>query len=232
MSEPFEWRGFRDPRARRRRWEQDGYLGDDDSMLVVADAAGTFMGIVVWSLLRSHPGPRGCLEIGILLAPEHRGRGVGTEAQRAAGRVPLRDHCRAPLGGDHRGRQRRGATSVGEGRVHPRRAPSWCAASCGAPGETVHVRPAAERLAGPGSEVGLRIRHSGEVDEASVDLVAVAPRARHRRCPGEELDRAPLVPGRRATRADLTWRGSRRRRARSCSIVRARRSSRLYLRRK
>ena len=24
VSEPFEWRGFRDPRARRRRWEKDG----------------------------------------------------------------------------------------------------------------------------------------------------------------------------------------------------------------
>ncbi|RPI09045.1 MAG: N-acetyltransferase, partial [Actinobacteria bacterium] len=44
MSEPFQWRGFRDPRSRRRRWEHDGYLGDDDSMLVVADAAGSFMG--------------------------------------------------------------------------------------------------------------------------------------------------------------------------------------------
>jgi RimJ/RimL family protein N-acetyltransferase len=39
------------------------------------------MGIVVWSWLIT-PGPRGCLQIGILLAPEHRGRGVGTEAQR------------------------------------------------------------------------------------------------------------------------------------------------------
>jgi RimJ/RimL family protein N-acetyltransferase len=81
MSEPFQWRGFRDPRSRRRRWEHDGYLGDDDSMLVVADAAGSFMGIVVWSWLAT-PGPRGCLQIGILLVPEHRGRGVGTEAQR------------------------------------------------------------------------------------------------------------------------------------------------------
>jgi [ribosomal protein S5]-alanine N-acetyltransferase len=23
-SEPFEWTGFRDPQARRRRWEEDG----------------------------------------------------------------------------------------------------------------------------------------------------------------------------------------------------------------
>jgi len=36
ISEPFEWRGFHDPQARRRRWEEDGYLGTEDSLLVVA----------------------------------------------------------------------------------------------------------------------------------------------------------------------------------------------------
>ena len=40
LSEPFQWRGFRDWRARRRRWEIDGYLGDDDALLVVAGATG------------------------------------------------------------------------------------------------------------------------------------------------------------------------------------------------
>ncbi len=81
MSEPFQWRGFRDPRSRRRRWEHDGYLGDDDAMLIVADGAGSFLGFVGFSWLVT-PGPRGCLQIGIILLPEHRGRGVGTEAQR------------------------------------------------------------------------------------------------------------------------------------------------------
>ena len=81
ISEPFEWRGFRDPRARRRRWEEDGYLGNDDALLVVALADGTFIGIVAWSWV-SEPGPRICLRIGILLFPEHRGRGLGTAAQR------------------------------------------------------------------------------------------------------------------------------------------------------
>lgn len=79
MSEPFEWRGFRDRRARRRRWEDDGYLGDDDSLLVVALPDDTFAGIVVWKSITS--GPRGCLQIGILLFPEHRGKGIGTAAQ-------------------------------------------------------------------------------------------------------------------------------------------------------
>jgi ribosomal-protein-alanine N-acetyltransferase len=47
VSEPFEWRGFRDRRARRRRWEEDGYLGSEDSLLVVALPDGTLAGIVV-----------------------------------------------------------------------------------------------------------------------------------------------------------------------------------------
>ena len=80
-SEPFEWRGFRDPRARRRRWEEDGYLGSEDSLLVVALPDGTFAGIVVWRWI-SASGPRVCLQIGILLLPEHRGKGLGTSAQR------------------------------------------------------------------------------------------------------------------------------------------------------
>ena len=39
-----------------------------------------FAGIVVWSWV-STSGPRGCVQIGILLLPEHRGCGVGTAAQ-------------------------------------------------------------------------------------------------------------------------------------------------------
>ncbi len=81
VSEPFEWRGFRDRRARRRRWDLDGYLGEDDALLVVARNDGTFAGIVVWSWVPT-AGPRGCIQIGILLLPEHRGKGVGTKAQR------------------------------------------------------------------------------------------------------------------------------------------------------
>jgi [ribosomal protein S5]-alanine N-acetyltransferase len=81
VSEPFEWRGFRDRRARRRRWEEDGYLGSEDSLLVVALPDGTLAGIVVWKPV-AVSGPPGCLEIGILLFPEHRGKGLGTAAQR------------------------------------------------------------------------------------------------------------------------------------------------------
>lgn len=82
LSEPFEWTGFRDPRARRRRWERDGYLGDDYSLLIVALPDSTFAGFVCWWPIRAG-GPReGCFEIGILLFPDHRGKGLGAAAQR------------------------------------------------------------------------------------------------------------------------------------------------------
>lgn len=80
LSEPFEWRGFRDPHARRRRWEQDGYLGTEDSMLAVSTADGIFAGFVSWNSLTTS-GPQAVIQIGILLWPEHRGRGIGSRAQ-------------------------------------------------------------------------------------------------------------------------------------------------------
>ena len=81
LSEPFEWRGFTNPQARRRRWEQDNYLGSSDGLLVVAQPDDTFAGIVNWRSIASS-GPQGVYEIGILLLPDHRGKGYGTGAQR------------------------------------------------------------------------------------------------------------------------------------------------------
>lgn len=82
VSEPFEWRGFRDRQERRRRWETDGYLSDEDTWLVVSrDEDGAFAGIVVARSLAA-PGPGTFIRIGILLFPEHRGHGYGTTAQR------------------------------------------------------------------------------------------------------------------------------------------------------
>jgi RimJ/RimL family protein N-acetyltransferase len=81
LSEPFEWRGFATARRHRQRWETDGYLRPDDSLLVIALADGTFAEIVNWRAI-TPSGPQGCFEIGILLLPEHRGQGHGTTAQR------------------------------------------------------------------------------------------------------------------------------------------------------
>lgn len=77
----FEWTGFADVRARRRRWEHDGYVGADSAALaVVLDE--TVAGIASWQA-RNRGGPTGiCYEVGLALLPEYRGCGVGTVAQR------------------------------------------------------------------------------------------------------------------------------------------------------
>jgi ribosomal-protein-alanine N-acetyltransferase len=87
----FEWTGFTDPRALRRRWEEDGLLGDDSSYLAVVTPDGTFAGVVNWRSAPMTPTrgpPRRAssiprLEIGIALFPEHRRRGHGSAAQAA-----------------------------------------------------------------------------------------------------------------------------------------------------
>ncbi len=81
VSEPFEWFGFRSPNVRRRRWEEDGLLGPDSAFLAVGLPEDVLAGIVSWHMIRAGGPEGGCLEIGILLFPEHRGRGVGTAAQ-------------------------------------------------------------------------------------------------------------------------------------------------------
>lgn len=82
LSEPFEWHGYRDPTVHRRRWEQDHYLGEGDSMLAVTapDEDRSFAGFVVWRAVVLR-GPVVCYNIGILLFPEHRGQGLGSSAQ-------------------------------------------------------------------------------------------------------------------------------------------------------
>ena len=86
LSGRYVWAGFRDPRARRRRWEKDGYVGVDSAALaVVGDdpelGPDTVLGIASWEA-KDRGGPAGgCYEIGLALLPEHRGRGLGTAAQ-------------------------------------------------------------------------------------------------------------------------------------------------------
>ncbi len=73
---------FRDPRTRRRRWEMDRFLGAESSALAVEVASGEIAGVVSWKDVRRGGSPGSCLEIGAAVVPEHRGRGVGTAAQR------------------------------------------------------------------------------------------------------------------------------------------------------
>ncbi|MEV5575813.1 GNAT family protein [Spirillospora sp. NPDC052269] len=74
------WHGYDDPRRWARRWHEDGLLTDDSSMLMVVggdDRLG-FVGwrkIVVTRITHHY-------NFGIGLHPDHRGKGVGTQAQR------------------------------------------------------------------------------------------------------------------------------------------------------
>jgi RimJ/RimL family protein N-acetyltransferase len=77
------WSGFRDPKARKRRWEEDSYLGSTFSMLAVAIADGTMAGVVTWWPHDASGPPGGCFELGCLVLPDHRGQGLATLAQRA-----------------------------------------------------------------------------------------------------------------------------------------------------
>ena len=103
-SQPFEWIGFRDPQARRRRWEEDGWLGRDSAQGAVSLPDGTLAGIVSWRTIKAGGPDGGWLEIGALLIPEHRGRGLGTAAQRLlveylfAARSATRHSCTALCG--------------------------------------------------------------------------------------------------------------------------------------
>ncbi|MGB6771513.1 MAG: GNAT family protein [Candidatus Dormiibacterota bacterium] len=77
------WSGFRDPKMRRRRWEEDGCLGASWSMLAIASPDGAMVGAVVW-WPHDVVGPTGgCFELGCLVLPDFRGQGLAARAQRA-----------------------------------------------------------------------------------------------------------------------------------------------------
>jgi RimJ/RimL family protein N-acetyltransferase len=75
----FAWFGWHDPLRWRRGWTEDRLLGDNGAVLmVVRDSKRA--GFVSW---RRQQAGRAAYrwEIGIALAPEARGRGIGTRAQ-------------------------------------------------------------------------------------------------------------------------------------------------------
>jgi RimJ/RimL family protein N-acetyltransferase len=76
----FQWFGFRPRNALEleRRWADDGLIGAQSGHLAVGLADGSCAGEVDWRAV----GETGNFEIGIWLFPEHRGRGIGTAAQR------------------------------------------------------------------------------------------------------------------------------------------------------
>lgn len=75
----LDWAGFRDAQAPVRRFAADGYLGADDGRLIV-DADGQAAGFVSYTA-GTYGAHSRYWEIGIVLLPEFRGRGIGWRAQ-------------------------------------------------------------------------------------------------------------------------------------------------------
>ena len=87
----FNWGGFSDGGVVwRRRFTENGLLGEDKSVLMV-DLGGATLGFVSWSKIQtgqiSH-----VFEFGISLWPEFRGNGHGTTAQRLLSRYLFANH--------------------------------------------------------------------------------------------------------------------------------------------
>ena len=77
------WFGFTPVGQLRRRFEEDGLLGQDHGNLLVELDDGTLAGDVSYHAVHHGPNPGSrAFNVGIALLPEHRGRGHGTEAQR------------------------------------------------------------------------------------------------------------------------------------------------------
>jgi RimJ/RimL family protein N-acetyltransferase len=77
---PHEWHGWSDPHLWRHRWTENGLLGSVGGTLLVARGPEV-LGFVNWRQVITGQSSY-CWELGIIMAPEARGQGVGTQAQR------------------------------------------------------------------------------------------------------------------------------------------------------
>jgi RimJ/RimL family protein N-acetyltransferase len=77
------WFGFADAGKVRRKIEAGETLTEDRGLLAVVDADDQLVGELSWLKVFNGPPPNGnCWNQGIWIAPEHRGKGHGSEAQR------------------------------------------------------------------------------------------------------------------------------------------------------
>lgn len=80
----FQWTGWSDLRRWQRGWNENGLVGSDGATLIVSCGARR-LGLVQWR--RDPLITAGCSwELSIMLLPEARGRGYGTQAQRLLAR--------------------------------------------------------------------------------------------------------------------------------------------------
>jgi len=77
---PHEWHGWTDSRREYRQWAESGLLGDHGGTLIVIHGSDR-VGSVSWRRVQTGPTAFNWA-IGIGLAPEFRGRGFGSAAQR------------------------------------------------------------------------------------------------------------------------------------------------------
>ncbi|GAB3958455.1 GNAT family protein [Actinoallomurus acanthiterrae] len=76
--------GWFDPGRYRRRWAENGLIGEDGGTLLVV-RGDERLGFVAWRRRQATPASY-CWSMGIGLLPEARGRGYGTEAHRLLAR--------------------------------------------------------------------------------------------------------------------------------------------------
>ncbi|RLP94883.1 N-acetyltransferase [Micromonospora sp. BL4] len=77
----LDWSGFRDPGAPARRFAADGWLGADDGRLIVQVEPDQAAAGLVSYVSGCYSGRASYWEIGIVLLPAWRGRGIGWRAQ-------------------------------------------------------------------------------------------------------------------------------------------------------
>ena len=86
-ADPYGFFGFTPVNGLARRFAETGLLTDDLGTLAVEDADHRVIGQVGWKAVRHGPATTArALNIGIMLLPEFRGQGYGTEAQRQLSR--------------------------------------------------------------------------------------------------------------------------------------------------
>lgn len=81
---PHEWHGWSDSRREHKQWAESGLLGDHGGTLIIMHGADR-VGSISWCRVQTGPTAFN-RAIGIGLAPEFRGRGYGSAAQRQMAR--------------------------------------------------------------------------------------------------------------------------------------------------
>lgn len=77
------WFGYRDPGYAARKIEAGETLQAERGMLAIVDDDDSAVGLLTWLKVFNGPPPNGdCWNMGIWLAPQHRGKGHGSAAQR------------------------------------------------------------------------------------------------------------------------------------------------------